>query len=220
MKHLSFRDVEKLSAYLDRELSQVEAARLESRVKTDVELAAALNDLRQTRNLLRRIPQRRAPRNFTLTPRMAGIRPPLPRAVPALSWASLVAVVMFVFTLGGNLVGRVSFGASAPMMAAAPAGLGGGSADSAYEAATQAPLLTNDTALSTTTPEMYTMAVPEATQDPSARIIEPPAEPSAKTPALNPWLLIWPGAALLLASAALLLRWLRQRSFARQLRKK
>ena len=49
MTHLSFRDVEKLSAYLDRQLSQVDAARLESRIKTDVELAAVLNDLRQTR---------------------------------------------------------------------------------------------------------------------------------------------------------------------------
>ena len=131
----SFRDMEQLSAYLDGQISQSKRTRLEIRVKSTPALAAALEELRQTRGLLRRTPQRRAPRNFTLTPKMAGLRPPIPRLVPALSWASAVAMVLFIFTLGTSLVGQLSFGASAPMMAAAPNGLGGGQ----EAAATMAP---------------------------------------------------------------------------------
>jgi len=126
----SSRDLEQLSAYLDGQLSRSGRTRLELRIQSDPAFAGALEELRQTRALLRRTPHRRAPRNFTLTPRMAGIRPPVPRAVPMLSWASAVAMLFFIFTLGASLVGQLSFGAatsaaapmaSAPLAAAAPA---------------------------------------------------------------------------------------------------
>jgi hypothetical protein len=64
--------------------------------------------------MLRQTPRRKAPRNFTLTPKMVGIRPPVPRVVPALSWGSAVAMVMFVCTLGYNLISSGAFGAAAP----------------------------------------------------------------------------------------------------------
>ncbi len=223
---LSFRDVERLSAYLDGQLPQAEAARLRTRLESDPELAALLVELREARTVLRRTPQRRAPRNFTLTPRMAGIRPPVPRAVPALSWASVAAVLMFVFTLGGNLLTQIPLGASAPMMAAAPSGMGG-AADEAYaaatEVATEAPVQENaiDT-YGTATPEMYALTAPEATTAPDARSAEPPnGDQAAKTAEpVSPWLIIWPGLALLLGGAALLLRWQRQLAFKRKLQKK
>ncbi len=104
MSKLSVRDYELISAYLDRELSQKEKTRLVARIVKDPDLARALDELRQTRAMLRQTPHRKAPRNFTLTPKMAGIRPPVPRVVPALSWASAVAIVMFVFTLGYNFL--------------------------------------------------------------------------------------------------------------------
>lgn len=218
-KQISFRDVEKLSAYLDGQLSQADTTRLESRIQSTPELAAVLDDLRAARSILRRTPHRRAPRNFMLTPRMAGIRPPIPRAVPALSWASVVAVVMFVCTLGGNLVGQFSFGAGAPMMAAAPVGMGGGAADEVYAVATEVPVQEN--AYGTATPEMYALTAPEPTTTAGERITAPPEESQPKTPApVSPWLVIWPGVAILLAGTALLIRWARERAFARQLRKK
>ena len=120
----SSRDLEQLSAYLDGQLSQSDRTRLEIRIQSDPALASALEELRQTRALLRRTPHRRAPRNFTLTPGMAGIRPPVPRLVPVLSWASAVAMLFFIFTLGAGLVGQLSFGAAATS-AAAPSGLAG-----------------------------------------------------------------------------------------------
>ncbi|HBD07338.1 MAG TPA: hypothetical protein DCZ69_03675, partial [Syntrophobacteraceae bacterium] len=113
----SFRDIKQLSAYLDGQVSRSEKARLEGRIRTDPELAAALEELRQTQWLLRRTPYRRAPRNFTLTPRMVGLKAPTPRLVPALSWASVVAMLLFVCTLGTNMLGNFSFGASARIMA-------------------------------------------------------------------------------------------------------
>ena len=65
----SFRDVQQLSAYLDGQLKPSEAARLESRLQSEPGLASIFEELRQTRSLLRQLPQRRAPRNFTLTPK-------------------------------------------------------------------------------------------------------------------------------------------------------
>lgn len=48
------RDLELLSSYLDGQLSPSDSARLEGRLKTDLQLASVLNDLRATRTLLRR----------------------------------------------------------------------------------------------------------------------------------------------------------------------
>ena len=140
------RDLEQLSAYLDGQLPQSDRSRLELQIRSNPALAGALEDLRQTRALLRRTPRRRAPRNFTLTPKMAGIRPPVPRLVPMLSWASAVAAVFFIFTLGAGLVGQLSFGAAATS-AAAPYGSGAGPFAAAAPApataapATMAPVL-------------------------------------------------------------------------------
>jgi anti-sigma factor RsiW len=116
----SFRDIEQLSAYLDGQLSPQEAARLESRLARDPQLRAVMDELAQSRALLRQLPARRAPRNFTLTAAMAGVRPPLPRPYPTLRWASLLATLLLIFTFVTNTL--------APTLATAPLpyGMGGG----------------------------------------------------------------------------------------------
>jgi hypothetical protein len=216
----SFRDVERLSAYLDGQLSQAEKTRLEMRLQSDPALATVLDELRQARTLLRRTPQRRTPRNFALTPKMAGIRPPVPRVVPALSWASAVATLLFIFTLGTNLVGQLSFGAAAPMMAAAPAGMGGGGqTDNAQPeygagggpAATQPPA--NTTVLATPVAETSTLLVPEVTPPDITRLVETPSAQKAQHEPVNVWPFAWLGLAVLLIGAAILVRWLNQRAF-------
>lgn len=130
MKNPTFRDVELLSAYLDGKLSQADSARLVSRLKTDPELRSVLNDLSSSRSLLRKMPQRRAPRNFTLTPQMARVKPPLPRAVPALRWATSLATLLLFVTIAANALspslaapafGRGGGGGEAPMLESAPA---------------------------------------------------------------------------------------------------
>jgi len=157
------RDIELLSAYLDGELKASESTRLETRLKTDPELASVLNDLRTTRSLLRKLPTRKAPRNFTLTRKMVGQNPPLPRAFPAFRLATAVATLLFFFSVGLNFVG-------AQMAAQPPAfGMGGGGG-----AAEQ---------------EMQSYAAEEApAEEPAAAVpMEPetPANPASEEPSMS-----------------------------------
>src|SRR4051794_13649535 len=98
----SFRDVELLSAYLDGQLSGADSVRLESRIKTEPELRAVYVDFRQARSFLRRLPARRPPLNFTLTPKRAEIKPPLPRIFPVFRLASALATILFFFSYAIN----------------------------------------------------------------------------------------------------------------------
>jgi anti-sigma factor RsiW len=136
MTQPNFRDVELLSAYLDGQLSQAETTRLETRLKSDPQLRAVFDDLSQPRALLRQLPARRAPRNFTLTPKMAGLKPPIPRAFPLFRFASALAAILFVFSFAVNLTVPAfsAMRAAAPMPAAFGKG-GGGGADPTMEAA-------------------------------------------------------------------------------------
>jgi hypothetical protein len=112
MTQPSSYDLELLSAYLDGQLSKTDAARLESRIKSDPELRSVYDGLRQTRALLRQLPSRRAPRNFRLTPQMVGKRA-LPRSFPIFRLASVLATVLLFLGYAVNLA------ASANPMAAA-----------------------------------------------------------------------------------------------------
>ena len=139
---MNTRDLELLSSYLDGQLKPSDSARLEARLSSDADLRAVLDDLRAARGLLRQLPMRKAPRNFTLTPKMVGKNPPLPRSYPAFRFVTALASLMLFFTLGLNFV--------APQMAQAPAfGMGGGGSPDLYAAqapaaesvsATEAPL--------------------------------------------------------------------------------
>ncbi len=119
----SFRDVELISALLDEKLPREQAARLQLRIVADPELASIYRQLSQTRALLRKLPTRRAPRNFTLTPKMAGVKAPTPRTFPLFRIASAFASLLLVLTFAFNGLGQLA----ANMPAAAPAyGIGGG----------------------------------------------------------------------------------------------
>jgi anti-sigma factor RsiW len=122
------RDLELLSAYLDGGLNPSDSARFESRLASDENLRSALDNLRATRGLLLQLPARRAPRNFTLTPQMAGVKPPTPRAVPVFRFATALATFLFFisFVINGlislSAPARSIYSAAAPLSAAqAPA---------------------------------------------------------------------------------------------------
>jgi hypothetical protein len=154
------RDIELLSSYLDGQLGSTDSARLEARLRTDPELRSVLQDLRGARSLLRQLPMRKAPRNFTLTPKMVGKNPPLPRSYPVFKFAATLATIMLFFTYALNVLG--------PQLAAQPAafGMGGGGApDSSFEsaAATEAPAIA---------------AAPAATEPPAAATEAPVQVPS------------------------------------------
>jgi len=106
---LSPQDLEILSAYLDNQLEEGEVKRLEARLTESAGLRTTLEDLRRTRLMLRSLPKVRAPRNFTLSPRVAAeIRRPR-RSFWQLgsSWSmvSAVAVMLLMVTLMGDLMG-------------------------------------------------------------------------------------------------------------------
>ena len=125
------RDIELLSAYLDGQLKPSDSTRLEYRLKSDPELVAVMDDLRAARNLLRKLPQRRAPRNFTLTRKMVGQNPPMPRTYPFFRFATTLATLLLFFSFGLNFL--------APQMAAVPGfGMGGGGSGADLFSAEQA----------------------------------------------------------------------------------
>lgn len=174
------RDLELLSAYLDGELKPADSTRLETRLKTDLELVSALNDLRATRTLLRRLPSRKAPRNFTLTRKMVGLNPPLPRSYPAFRLATVVATLLLFFSFGVNFVGT-------QMASQVPYGMGGGggAADTELFAAQEAPA--EEPAAAAPAPEEPSVALaPQGTalppsEEDSTRIMETPTAKDSGT---------------------------------------
>lgn len=96
----SDQDYELLSAYLDGQLTTAEQAALETRLEVDAALRGELAALRQTVALVRGLPVRRAPRNFTLTPAMAGT-PRLLVFPTSAAFSALSAVAAMVLVLAG-----------------------------------------------------------------------------------------------------------------------
>jgi anti-sigma factor RsiW len=152
------RDIELLSSYLDGQLSSSDASRLESRLRTDPEMRSVLQDLRGARSLLRQLPMRKAPRSFTLTPKMVGKNPPLPRSYPVFKFAATLATLLLFFTYALNVLG--------PQMAVPPAafGMGGGGSSESYQST-----------LATGVPAIA--AAPAATEPPAAATEAPAQEP-------------------------------------------
>ncbi len=134
---LSPRDYEALSAYLDGELSPKECARLKFELQSDEKIRKELSEIKKTRTMLRSQPRLRAPRNFTLTPQMAGVRshaPARPGAYPVFRLASMLAALFLIVVMVGDFVGSsmqpTTIAMSETSGQAAPAfpgfGMGGG----------------------------------------------------------------------------------------------
>ncbi len=106
---------ERMSPYMDGQLSPAEAAQLEAHIRNCVECANELLALRTTRQLLQAMPSVRLPRAFTLE--AAPRRQVLPRAFFFLRTATAVTAAVFVALLAASLV--LPFSGPAP--ASAPA---------------------------------------------------------------------------------------------------
>ena len=120
LKQLSRRDLERLSAYLDGELTASEAQDLEHRLEHEPIMREALEELRATRDLLGAMPEVRIPRNFVLSPEMVG---QVERGwrYPVLQLATALAAFAFLLVVGFDAITSQGLGgASAPMMAEAP----------------------------------------------------------------------------------------------------
>lgn len=98
---ISSQDFERLSAYLDNQLSSREKAALEARLAREPELKATLHELRQTVRALRTLPVVRPPRNFTLSARQLGAAPQR-RFFPVLRLATSLAALAMVLAFAGD----------------------------------------------------------------------------------------------------------------------
>ena len=175
-----FQEIEQLSAYLDGQLNKADSAKLEARIKSDPELASAISELRAARSILHKLPARKAPRNFTLTRQMVGLKPPLPRSYPLFRFATVFAAILFVFSFTATTLAPLVD--ISPMAAPAQGyGSGGGGDEAAMEsapAATEAPATEEPTA----SEEMLQQDTAPAGMAPadSARVIEGTPTPALK----------------------------------------
>ena len=115
---VSPKDIEQLSAHLDGSLTEREQAALTARLAAEPALAAALKQLELTRAMLRRAPQRKTPRSFTLTAAMAGQRRGSLGAWSGFNFASaaaslaLILVLLTDFSLNGLPLPAAASGAA------------------------------------------------------------------------------------------------------------
>lgn len=102
---ISDRDYERLSAFVDGQLSSREKRKLEESIRLRPELQVELADIQRMKALLHMMPHRRAPRNFTLTQAMVGdfrtnsLQNRIIKFFPALSFASALATLALVASL-------------------------------------------------------------------------------------------------------------------------
>lgn len=101
---LSARDLERASAYLDDELTRDEKAAFEPRLKSEPALARALAELRATKSLLQRAPNRRIPRSFAIRNEMiVGTRKAIFGSWTSLNLVSAAATLVLVLVFAGDL---------------------------------------------------------------------------------------------------------------------
>ena len=100
MDRIARSDLERLSAFLDGELSPGEAEQLEARLVTDQRLSGALAALRATADVVGSLPEVRPPRSFALTQDM--VRPR--RTYPILQFSTAAAALGFVLVVGADLL--------------------------------------------------------------------------------------------------------------------
>ncbi len=111
---INSQDFDRLSAYIDNQLSARERAELETRLVREPELQATLSDLQRTVRVLSLLPVVKPPRRFTLTPAMVGARGRREPLFPALRLSAafcailLAVVVAGDFAASGGLAGLTS----------------------------------------------------------------------------------------------------------------
>jgi hypothetical protein len=93
------RDLELLSSYLDDQLSPSEQELVEKRLESDSIYDEAFEKLRRTCLILRSLPQRSAPRNFTLSSEVNKKKVNIPSFFQIFRFSSAVAVLGLVILL-------------------------------------------------------------------------------------------------------------------------
>ncbi len=109
ISNISPGDWESLSAYVDYRLSESERTLLEGRLHVEPELQRALEEIRRIKAVAWYATRRRAPHNYTLSPRQVKARAASP-LYPAFRLASVLASVLFAMVLVGDFLTGVTTG--------------------------------------------------------------------------------------------------------------
>lgn len=109
ISNISPGDWESLSAYVDYRLSDSERTLLEGRLRAEPELQRALEEMRRIKAVAWYATRRRAPRNYTLSPRQVKARASSP-LYPTFRLASVLASVLFAMVLVGDFLAGVTTG--------------------------------------------------------------------------------------------------------------
>lgn len=137
---LSPKDWQLLSEYVDGQLSTRQKEKLEQRLQVNVGLRQGLEEMRQTRAILRSVPRLKVPHNFTLTRAMASealLRSPWVRV---LSYSSVLSLALVIITVLFQLLpAAVPLASQAPMVGMKAAGAEAASTQGA--AATEPPII-------------------------------------------------------------------------------
>lgn len=118
LRDLSPKDLERLSAYLDRALTPSETAIVEARLRVEPGFRKALEELRQVVVAVRSLEEIRVPRNFTL--HQAEVSRRVASGYPALRLATALASAAFVLLSGLRLLSPLGVRLAAAPMAAEP----------------------------------------------------------------------------------------------------
>ena len=174
MKFKSFRHIKKISSYLDGKVSNSEKRQIADNISKDQQSQEIFNQLEQVKFLLSKTPKLKVPRNFQLTEKMVGMKPPIPRSVPIFRMASVAAalVLMVSFAISDILPAIIGPKSSAVTLMAQQGGVaayGVGGGDSAAESPVGEPALapeidgTNELSRDTS-PDGDSLSLPEAQQ--------------------------------------------------------
>lgn len=102
---------ETLSAYVDDELDIVERRRVEQLIADDPARRQQVEELRLLKSWMRDLPTPQPRRSFTIDP--ATVVRPRRLLFPTLRWATVVAAVLLMLTIGVDAMGNVSGGQTA-----------------------------------------------------------------------------------------------------------
>lgn len=144
LNKLRRRDLEQLSAYIDGELNEKDARQVEERIAQDATFGIALQELKNTRKLVSELPTVRPPRNFTLSPEMAGIRRGL-NLFPIFRFATVIATAAFAVLVGADVLllrsgGFLAYGPEPARMIAADEAIGAVAVQEEAESMLEAPV--------------------------------------------------------------------------------
>lgn len=112
------RDWAQLSAYLDGELNQRELTKIEDRIKTDPDFRAALEGLRDVKEVLSHTPSLTVPRDFTIKPALVQVpqrRAPVRGYRIAAAALSFLFVTVLVLDVGSGVLKGGLSASQAPM---------------------------------------------------------------------------------------------------------